>query len=509
MRSHSHESLLVGLFGMKHFRVFTVGVVLLILIAALGSATLGAQAEQKTPFKITGQLKAWGDAEIHFPACQIKAEWLAATTEEQLTLVADKNGIFSFETAVENFGVVVYSADGKMAGPAFIEDPKQPLEIELYPTHDYTGQILDHRRQPVADHNVWAWIEVTGGSNSKLASQSTLRTSVHAKTDADGNFTLENLPCKTVIRVGTDVNGSAPNAYVMVETLEIQPEDLPRPRKVQKLRQQYVSGITSRYRRSRRDCELAGHHLLMIFYNTSDAQLLTKSQLMENFRDTYKSLKQENSNFNYGWNTMFVDASKLNKKQDRKLAKLRKWNVDPGGVLICAYDSTGKQLGRKKTFVFADPKFSDLLKALMANNVPTRPNASDKWETAFATANESGRRVLVTINDFSQVHGRRLRRWIDESKETLEKDFVLLNIDTRFDLRVDETLAALQDLEYESPSMVILDADQNVVTHGGALSFPTNDNLEKTLQQVLEQGCQKINGDEIKRIVSKAAWVER
>ena len=88
----------------------------------------------------------------------------------------------------------------------------------------------------------------------------------------------------------------------------------------------------------------------------------------------------------------------------------------------------------------------------------------------------------------------------------MEKDFILLNLDVSLDLRVDEVIAVLRDVELELPSIAIFEADQRVVTYGEALDFATEPvRTRETLQRVLEQGCQKIKGDEIKRIVSQSA----
>ena len=141
----------------------------------------------------------------------------------------------------------------------------------------------------------------------------------------------------------------------------------------------------------------------------------------------------------------------------------------------------------------------------MANNGPKKNDAVDKWETAFATANENDQRVFVLVGDLNQKPAQRLRRWMDEHEETLEKDFVLLTIDNSFDLRVDEATVALEDLNVTLPAVVVLDVDQQVVAHCGKLDPTQFGRVQMGLQQVLEQSCQKIEDDEIKRIVSQPA----
>jgi ribosomal protein S21 len=83
----------------------------------------------------------------------------------------------------------------------------------------------------------------------------------------------------------------------------------------------------------------------------------------------------------------------------------------------------------------------------------------------------------------------------------LERDFVLLNLNPGFDARLDE---ALKDFKLESPCVAILDADQRVVTFSGKLSA-RRERKQEALQKVLEKGCQRLNGDEIKQIVSQSA----
>jgi len=112
--------------------------------------------------KIAGQLRTWNDQKINFRRCQINVEGIDGTSNEQYTLAADENGAFNFETTARKTGVIVFSKDRKLAGSAMIDNLEEPVEIDLYPTQKYAGQILDYRGEPVEDHRVFAWIEVIG-----------------------------------------------------------------------------------------------------------------------------------------------------------------------------------------------------------------------------------------------------------------------------------------------------------------------------------------------------------
>ena len=463
--------------------------------------------KQTAPVQITGKLKTWGETRVDFRTLQIKAEGLDRTSNEKLTLTADETGAFSFEAVAKAIGVTVYSGDHKLAGTALIRVPQETVEIELCPTQDYTGQILDASEQPVADHNVWAWIKVNGGGNNGLRSGTTLRTKVSSKTDANGHFTLESLPCNTEILVGTDQYDKALNRFETVETLVLRPEAAPRQRKVKRLlarNEPPPSEIAKIYEQVRRDCQLAGYHLLVTVSDTTNFEL--QRQLKKTLDVALRDLAQESGKPHYpsGWMQMAVDSPELNRSINRKLAKFKKWDTPEDSALICIYDASGKQLARK-TFTSSAPDFADSIKTLMANNGPKKNDAVDKWETAFATANENDQRVLVMVGDLNQKPAQRLRRWMDEHEETLEKDFVLLTIDNSFDLRVDEATVALEDLNVTLPAVVVLDVDQQVVAHCGKLDPTQFGRVQMGLQQVLEKGCQKIEDDEIKRIVSQPA----
>jgi len=257
------------------------------------------------------------------------------------------------------------------------------------------------------------------------------------------------------------------------------------------------------WKRLRRDSKLAGYHLLVTVSDTADFEL--QQRLETSINAAISDLEQgSNTSGNpMGWMQMSVETAQLNRTINRKLAKFKKWDAPAGSALICVYNARGKQLERK-LIASTSPDFADSIKTLMSNNAPTKPDAVNKWTTAFETASEDSRRVFVVFSDPHQESGRHLRRWVDEAEETLQKDFVLLNIDTSFDSRLDEALVTVEDFQLESPSIAILDADQRVVSHIG--KFPARRaRRQVALQQVLEQGCQKIKRDEIKRIVSQSA----
>ena len=244
----------------------------------------------------------------------------------------------------------------------------------------------------------------------------------------------------------------------------------------------------------------------MTVSDTSDFELQRK--LKKNLAVAIRDNAEETGNPEHpsGWMTMAVDSPALNRTINRKLAKFKKWDTPEDSALICIYDASGKQLARK-TFTSSAPDFADSIKTLMANNGPKKNDAVDKWETAFATANENDQRVLVMVGDLNQKPAQRLRRWMDEHEETLEKDFVLLTIDNSFDLRVDEATVALEDLNLTLPAVVVLDVDQQVVAHCGELDFTQFGRVQMGLQQVLQEGCQTIKDDEIKRIVFQSAAI--
>ena len=486
----------------------------LVLQASLGDWRLGKSVEvipgklneftiqkETVSAKITGQLKTWDSCEIDFQTCQIKVEGLDDTSSERLTLTPDDNGMFKFEMEAKTIGMLIYSGDRALAGSAFARSPKKPLELELYPTHDYTGQIVDATGEPIADHRVTARIKVTDGVGDDNSSNAMYKF-VNSKTNVDGNFTFENLPSKTNIEIETVQHKEVSKVPTTLDSLVFQPDDSPRPSKVTKfypLDENFLNEIAQRYKRIRRDCQLAGYHLLVTVSDTSDLEL--QRMLEKSINAAIGDLEQGPNidGIKIGWMQMSVETAELNRAINRKLAKFKKWDAPAGSALVCVYNARGKLLERKM-LASTTPDLADSIENLINNNAPTKPDAVEKWKTAFKTASQDNRRVLVLLGNPKQKSSRQLRRWIAHHEETLEKDFVLLSIDSSFDLRVDEALAAVRDLELVSPAIAILDADQRVVTHRS--KFPAR---QAAIQQVLELGCQNIKGDEIKRIFSQSA----
>ena len=160
--------------------------------------------------EVTGRLLAPPGVDVELAGTQIVYGSIDGATDERETIIADVEGRFAFKTKAAQLGIFAYTADGTAAGIAKPASINGLIELQLNPTMDLRGQLLGLGVEPLANHAVRVKPRVRG----KHAFGKSLATSFEAKTfetttDADGRYTLENLPTELVMTLRADsITGS-------------------------------------------------------------------------------------------------------------------------------------------------------------------------------------------------------------------------------------------------------------------------------------------------------------
>ena len=110
---------------------------------------------------------------------------------------------------------------------------------------------------------------------------------------------------------------------------------------------------------------------------------------------------------------------------------LSRWNAGQDNAY--AIDSAGNELG-KPQISLQDSESPKLAAAFVHEHAPEKQDASQKWDKAFKLAQQTDRRVWARISQRYCGPCFLLARWLDDNKETLDKEFVMLKIDDYYDL---------------------------------------------------------------------------
>lgn len=175
-------------------------------------------------------------------------------------------------------------------------------------------------------------------------------------------------------------------------------------------------------------------------------------------------------------------------------------------MFACALDVTGKELGR----IVVDVSSADATAAaadFIRKHAPPQADAQAKWAAAFAEAKRSGRRVWARISQRYCGPCFRLSRWIDDHRELLERDYVMLKIDDIRDLHGAEVASRIDSNreQHGIPFYTIFDADERPLINSespvGNIGHPSSFEGRRYLTKMLDQTRRKLTKAEIDQIV--------
>jgi hypothetical protein len=199
-----------------------------------------------------------------------------------------------------------------------------------------------------------------------------------------------------------------------------------------------------------------------------------------------------------------LDAKSL-EPADAAFLQERKWPLpQKGHVVAIALDDQGKELGRLDTEI-KRPNAAVEVAEFLHHNCPATEDAEAKWKVAFAEAKQSNRRVWVRLCQRTYSPCLQLARWLDDERELLNKDYVILKIDN---LRDENTARVAERITRGELYGVyaIFDSNGNMlIDNEGPLDkigYPGDIEGKKHLRKMLLATRQKLSDAEIDRLVN-------
>ena len=174
-------------------------------------------------------------------------------------------------------------------------------------------------------------------------------------------------------------------------------------------------------------------------------------------------------------------------------------------ILAYAIDADGNELGRLDTDI-RHQEAPGQVASFIHQHAPQPNDAEEKWNTAFAEANRSNRRVWARVSSRYCGPCFRLTRWLDKQHKLLEKDYVTLKVDSGRDENGTSVAERItRGGQFGVPFHVIYDqVGKLLVTSEGPLGnigHPTGIDGKKQIRKMLLQTRQNLTDDEIDQLV--------
>jgi hypothetical protein len=259
------------------------------------------------------------------------------------------------------------------------------------------------------------------------------------------------------------------------------------------------TSFVERYAKVLRDCRLSHFYAMIILFRPSDdAKRFVDVNLMD-----YQTTKE----VSYLMQLQGQIGDDSASAEIAEFARSKGWAIpEKGKVFACAINAAGKELGRIE-FDSQDPASPKLAAEFIRKHAPTPADAKKKWDEAFATAKQTNRKVWVRICQRYCGPCFMLTRWLDDHKEALEQDYVLLKIDDWGDLHGEEVAQRLTGSEGAGvPFHAIFDSDArmriNSVSPLGNIGYPSGFEGKKHLRKMLTETRGKLTVKQIDEIVA-------
>ena len=408
----------------------------------------------------SGRLVVDRDSRIDWSAVKVSLQSVDGENSDRLTPQVAATGEFRFETEATALAAYANSADGSWAGSTLVSNPSTAFELKLYPTAFIEGQLLDAAGQGVARQTIRAIPVVYGVSTIESGrigfSQRMEVPAIEATTDREGKYRIGPLPRLTQIRLQCKLDSGSEEdlGKVYIELNEQRPpqidrlgETSPPPTKLT---------IAERVAAVLRDARLGGYHAMAILADSADKNCndFVEQELLD-----YDSHPKVGSYMQIRFKTG-PSAS----EQGLAYIKHHGWTMPAAGkVVAIAMNAEGQELART-TFDVADPQAKDEAARFVEANLPPPVDATKKWDAAFALAKQTNRRVWVRISQRYCEPCHVLNRWLDEHRETLDKEFVMLKIDDVRDLNGQKVASRVtQDKLVGVPFFAFYDANEKLL----------------------------------------------
>ena len=458
--------------------------------------------EVESERKIRGQLLLPDGLDAKLDDAMITIGARGGSSRESQTLKSDSKGAFVYETLASPLGVIARTIDGRAAGMIVLKDQEGAVKLALQRTLDFSGQLINADGKPCVGVKVFAKVRAEGkkeNDDNHFVGSSFEALSLEATSDQDGKYTIAGVPAKMRISLSAALSSKLDSTKSIGRVwLE---EDESRPVMVTRIgdSEPVARTLATAFAEELRDSKLLGFPVMVILTDKSET---TAEFVNANF-ENYSSKPDVASYLQF-----VVSRDKANLKESAaNFLKEHQWQIpDSGQVFACVLDATGAELGRLAVDI-AEKEAEEKVAAFVSKHLPVKLDAEKKWEEAFAEAKRTNRKVWARVSQRYCGPCFLLARWLDDHRELLEKDFVMLKIDDF----ADENGAGVAKRitrggRFGIPFYAIFDTDQKLVVDSdsplGNIGFPSGYDGSKHLRKMLLATRVSLTDAEVEKILS-------
>lgn len=470
---------------------------------SMGKPTkIALHREVESKRKIRGQLLLPDGLDAKLDDATITIGALGGSARDNQTLKSDSKGAFVFETLASPLGMIARTKDGLAAGMIVIKDQEGAVKLALQRTLDFSGLLINADGKPCVGVKVFAKVRAEGkkeNDDNHFVGSSFEALNLEAITDQDGKYTIAGVPAKMRVSLSAALSSTSDNTRSIGRVwLE---ENESRPVMVTRLgdSEPVVRTLASAFADEIRDGKLLGFPVMVILTDKSEP---TAEFVNANF-ENYSSKSDVASYLQF-----VVARDKANLKESAaSFLKEHQWQIpDAGRVFACVLDATGAELGRLEVDI-AEKEAEDKVAAFVSKHLPVKLDAEKKWKEAFAEAKRTNRKVWARLSGRYCGPCFLLARWLDEHREILEKDYVMLKIDDFADeYGASVAKRITRGGRFGIPFYAIFDTDEKLVVDSdsplGNIGFPSGYEGSKYLGKMLLATRVSLTDAEIAQLVA-------
>jgi hypothetical protein len=170
-------------------------------------------------------------------------------------------------------------------------------------------------------------------------------------------------------------------------------------------------------------------------------------------------------------------------------------------------DGSGAELGRIEidlTTADAATKAEDFIR----RHAPAQADATEKWDAAFAEAKRTRRKVWARVSQRYCGPCFRIARWLDDHRELLERDYVLLKVDNVRDAHGQEIAQRIVAgrSHFSIPFHAIFSADEKLLIDSegpvGNVGHPSSYEGRRHVQTMLNRTRTNLSPEQVEQIVN-------
>jgi hypothetical protein len=422
--------------------------------------------------------------------------------EDEQSTTCDQDGRFSLKTQANSFGVFASTKDKSAAGSTIVNKETASIAIQLEPTSQLPGRLLDKDGKPIPNRRVYSLLRLENDPSVRaLYSRFFELGGVEAKTDGEGNFVLQTMPVHVHGSLFAD-NPSDPEGSSYLGSFDVQPK-APDEKIMYFLEKRSLpsapASLAERYQNALRDCSLNGFRLMLIIAgdNSTSADFVGQNFVDYNAnQDVYPFMQVVVRGG--GQTPLPADEQALLQQNNWPTPRLNH-------VTAIVIGGDGQELDRRE-FDVTQESAAATAREFVKRMAPEPHDAEVEWRKAFAEAAKTNRKVWARVSERYCGPCLLMTRWLDDQRELLAKDYVMLKIDDVWDTHGREVAQRIvQGKSVGIPFHAILDAPDSILIDSmgphGNIGRGSGPEGQTHLRKMMRQTRRDLTEDQIEQII--------